>query len=168
MRFTPTPGSVAGRRTDKAGDPLDGLINLFDLSLVLAVGLLLAALSSIGATGLIVPQGTKGTPLNGQPPTSGQNAQGQGQEVGKVYRLQDGSFVFAPSEGSSQTGGGSTAGTGATSSTGTTGGATGVTPSTGTTGGATGATTSTPMPTGAAPIPPASTTPTPATGVTTD
>ncbi len=156
MRFTPTPGSVAGRRTDKAGDPLDGLINLFDLSLVLAVGLLLAALSSIGATGLIVPQGTKGTPLNGQPPTSGQNAQGQGQEVGKVYRLQDGSFVFAPSEGSSQTGGGgSTSGTGATASTGAT-------------GGVSGATTSTPVPTGSTSIPPASTTPTPATGVTTD
>ncbi|MBI4898098.1 MAG: DUF2149 domain-containing protein [Actinobacteria bacterium] len=159
MRFTPTPGSVAGRRTDKAGDPLDGLINLFDLSLVLAVGLLLAALSSIGATGLIVPQGTKGTPLNGQPPTNGQNGQGQGQEVGKVYRLQDGSFVFAPSEGSSQSGGGSTGGAGATSSTGTTGGAT---------GGATGSTSSTPVPTGATSIPPASTTPTPATGITTD
>lgn len=156
MRFTPTPGSVAGRRTDKAGDPLDGLINLFDLSLVLAVGLLLAALSSIGATGLIVPQGTEGTPLNGQPPTSGQNAQGQGQEVGKVYRLQDGSFVFAPSEESSKTGGGgSTSGAGATSSTGTT-------------GGTTGSTTSTPGSTGPTSLPPASTTPTPVTGITTD
>jgi hypothetical protein len=113
MRLTPTPGSIAGRRADRAGDPLDGLINLFDLSLVLAVGLLLAALSSIGATGLIVPQGSSGTPLQGQPPASGQNAQGQGQEVGKVYRLNDGRFVFAPSAGSTKSGG-ATAATGAT------------------------------------------------------
>lgn len=148
MRSTPTPGSVSGRRVDRAGDPLDGLINLFDLSLVLAVGLLLAALSSIGATGLIVPQsGSNGQPLKGQPPTSGQNAQGQGQEVGKVYRLSDGRYVFAPSGSST---GGATGATGATGSTGTTGGATGgatspttPTPSTG----ATGATSSTPTPT---------------------
>lgn len=156
MRLTPTPGSIAGRRIDKAGDPLDGLINLFDLSLVLAVGLLLAALSSIGATGLIVPQGSNGTPIDGQPPTSGQDAQGKGQEVGKVYRLSDGRFVFAPSAGSKQNGAGTTGTTGG--STGTTGG------TTGSTGGATGST-STPQPTGATPIPPASTTPTPATGL---
>lgn len=147
MRSTPTPGSVSGRRTDKAGDPLDGLINLFDLSLVLAVGLLLAALSSIGATGLIVPSGTNGEPLKGQPPTSGQSAEGQGQEVGKVYRLSDGRYVFAPS---GTTGGGST---GATGSTGSSPGATGATstpapaptpsPSTGATG-ATSAAPSTP------------------------
>lgn len=149
MRTTPTPGSVSGRRVDKAGDPLDGLINLFDLSLVLAVGLLLAALSSIGATGLIVPQGGKGEPLKGQPPTSGQNAQGQGQEVGKVYRLSDGRYVFAPS--------GTTTPGGATGATGATGGATGATgPTTGATGatgtspqtGATGSTTSVPTPPG--------------------
>ncbi|HEV7918440.1 MAG TPA: hypothetical protein VGO97_02580 [Solirubrobacterales bacterium] len=141
MRRTPTPGSVAGRRVDKAGDPLDGLINLFDLSLVLAVGLLLAALSSIGATGLIAPGGGAGTPLQGQPQTSGPSASGPGQEVGKVYRLQDGRFVFAPSTSS-----GSTSGTGT------------ATPTPSTPTGATGSvapTTSTP--------PPASTTPTPAT-----
>jgi hypothetical protein len=146
MRLTPTPGSIAGRRNDRAGDPLDGLINLFDLSLVLAVGLLLAALSSIGATQLIVP-GTSGTPLQGQPPSSGQNAAGPGQEVGKVYRLNDGRYVFAPSAGSSKSGG-ATAATGATSTT------------PGATGGATGTVVPGPSST---PLPPASTTPTPAT-----
>ncbi|MBI5309587.1 MAG: hypothetical protein HZB14_00960 [Actinobacteria bacterium] len=145
MRSTPTPGSIAGRRVDKAGDPLDGLINLFDLSLVLAVGLLLAALSSIGATGLIIPQGSGGEPLKGQPPTSGQQGTGQGQEVGKVYRLSDGRYVFTPSGTTSGGATGSTGGsTGSTTTppTGTTGGATGsTTPApTGTTGGSTGAT----------------------------
>lgn len=149
MRSTPTPGSVSGRRVDRAGDPLDGLINLFDLSLVLAVGLLLAALSSIGATSLIVPSGSNGQPLKGQPPASGQSAQGQGQEVGKVYRLSDGRYVFAPS---GSTTGGSTGSTGATGSTGSTGATSGATGSTGSTTpppstGATGATSSTPAPT---------------------
>ena len=32
---------------DNAGDPLDGLVNMFDIGIVLAVALLLAAMSSI-------------------------------------------------------------------------------------------------------------------------
>ena len=42
-----TPNSRAGSREDKAGDPLDGLVNLFDLGIVLSVAFLLAALSSL-------------------------------------------------------------------------------------------------------------------------
>lgn len=94
MKVTPTPGSVSGRRIDRVGDPLEGLVNLFDLSLVLAVGLLLAALSSAGAVGLL-GAGGGGTPIPGQP-SGGQNASGQGTAVGTVYRLQDGTYVFAP------------------------------------------------------------------------
>lgn len=96
MKVTPTPGSISGRRIDRLGDPLDGLINLFDLALVLAVGLLLAALSSAGAVGLVSGGGTGGTPIPGQP-GSGQQAQGQGTAVGTVYRLEDGTYVFSPS-----------------------------------------------------------------------
>ena len=96
MKVTPTPGSVSGRRVDRLGDPLDGLINLFDLALVLAVGLLLAALSSAGVVGLVSGPSGAGTPIPGEPGGSSQT-QGQGQEVGKVYRLQDGTYVFAPS-----------------------------------------------------------------------
>ncbi len=40
-----TPHS--NRREDRAGDPLDGLVNLFDLGIVLSVAFLLAALSSL-------------------------------------------------------------------------------------------------------------------------
>lgn len=96
MRISPTPGSVSGRRVDRLGDPLDGLINLFDLALVLAVGLLLAALSSAGVVGLVSGGSGAGQPIPGEPGGSSQT-QGQGTEVGKVYRLQDGSYVFAPS-----------------------------------------------------------------------
>ena len=39
----------ARRHEDRAGDPLDGLVNLFDLGIVLAVGFLLAALSSLNS-----------------------------------------------------------------------------------------------------------------------
>lgn len=96
MKVTPTPGSVSGRRVDRLGDPLDGLINLFDLALVLAVGLLLAALSSAGVVGLVSGPSGAGTPIPGEPGGSNQT-QGQGEEVGKVYRLQDGTYVFSPS-----------------------------------------------------------------------
>ena len=37
----------ARSRDDRAGDPLDGLVNLFDLGIVLSVAFLLAALSSL-------------------------------------------------------------------------------------------------------------------------
>lgn len=113
MKLTSTPGSVAGRRIDRVGDPLDGLVNLFDLALVLAVGLLLAALSSAGIVGLVAGSGTgAGTPIPGQP-SGDQTQQGKGTAVGTVYRLQDGSYVFAPS-GSPKAGTGATGATGGT------------------------------------------------------
>jgi hypothetical protein len=115
VKVTPTPGSVSGRRIDRVGDPLEGLVNLFDLSLVLAVGLLLAALSSAGVVGLVAGPSGAGTPIPGQPAGS-QNKKGQGTSVGQVYRLQDGSYVFVPSGGVKS--GGATAATGATPSTG--------------------------------------------------
>ena len=46
MKVTPRARS----RDDRAGDPLDGLVNLFDLGIVLSVAFLLAALSSLDLT----------------------------------------------------------------------------------------------------------------------
>ena len=43
----PTVRPRARSREDRAGDPLDGLVNLFDLGIVLSVAFLLAALSSL-------------------------------------------------------------------------------------------------------------------------
>ena len=40
----------ARSREDRAGDPLDGLVNLFDIGIILSVAFLLAALSSLNLT----------------------------------------------------------------------------------------------------------------------
>lgn len=77
----------AGRRADRGGDPLDGLVNLFDIGLVLAVAFLLAglglAMEDDGRTRAVPP-----------PPAAGPEAAGRGEEVGKVYRLPDGRLVL--------------------------------------------------------------------------
>ena len=51
----------ARSREDRAGDPLDGLVNLFDLGIVLSVAFLLAALSSLHLGGAITRHGLKAT-----------------------------------------------------------------------------------------------------------
>ena len=50
-----TPHSPS--REDRAGDPLDGLVNLFDLGIVLSVAFLLAALSSLHLGGTMTKHG---------------------------------------------------------------------------------------------------------------
>jgi hypothetical protein len=100
----------AERHADRAGDPLDGLVNMFDLGIVLAVAFLLAALQSAHLTELITSRKDV-TILSKQSPneqtivvkkdevvktatTSSQRASGTGAEVGKVYRLKDGQLVY--------------------------------------------------------------------------
>jgi hypothetical protein len=86
-------------RDDRAGDPLDGLVNLFYLGLVLALAFLLVAINSLGPDSVkpaqddqvkVSPDQQVGT----VPQTSGQQVIGRGQEVGKVYRLDDGRLVY--------------------------------------------------------------------------
>jgi hypothetical protein len=94
----------ARRREDRNGDPLDGLVNLFDLGIVLAVAFLLAALSSIDvspaalerenrrpADAVVVKptEETKTVPLK-----PGERVVGRGEPVGTVYRLDDGRTVL--------------------------------------------------------------------------
>lgn len=102
------------RREDRAGDPLDGLVNLFDLGIVLSVAFLLAALSSlhlsstITRTGLragpgaaiVIAPGQKVAPL----PTPGGRTIGRGTQVGVVYRLADGRLVYVQGPAPSQHG----------------------------------------------------------------
>lgn len=45
--------SRARTRPDRAGEPLDGLVNMFDIGIVLAVGFLIAALSELNLTQLL-------------------------------------------------------------------------------------------------------------------
>jgi hypothetical protein len=93
----------ARSREDRAGDPLDGLVNLFDLGIVLAVAFLLAALSSLKLTGALInhthasqPQiaVTKNQtthPLHLKP---NQRVVGHGTPAGTVYRLSDGQLIY--------------------------------------------------------------------------
>jgi hypothetical protein len=128
----------ARSRPDRGGDPLDGLVNLFDLGIVLSVAFLLAALSSLKLDDIltnekvevirntskgqqiITRQGQKVTRIQLQP---GQKVVGRGDRIGSVYRLNDGRIVYVedgaappagatpatpPSGGSGGSGGGNT------------------------------------------------------------
>jgi hypothetical protein len=87
-----------GRIADDSGDPLDGLVNLFDLGLVLAVAFLVAGLglSVNKTTGRIEPRtstapATTTTAVPQQQP--GPKTSGRGDAIGTLYRLADGRLV---------------------------------------------------------------------------
>lgn len=100
--------SRARTHGDRAGDPLDGLVNLFDLGIVLAVGFLLAALSSLDAADVLTNRGEVAVVRRAGPQevTAGRGQQvrpadprgrrvvGRGARVGSVYRLSDGRLVY--------------------------------------------------------------------------
>jgi hypothetical protein len=81
---------------DSAGDPLDGLVNLFDIGIVLAVAFLIAGL------GLAIDHASHSLarrPTTHQAPTlfstaGARPASGRGQPVGTVYRLANGQLVY--------------------------------------------------------------------------
>ena len=100
--------SRARSHADRAGDPLDGLVNLFDLGIVLAVAFLLAALSSLklsdllteedvtvvrsskGSETVIVKKGASVRTVE----LNGRRVVGEGRRIGSVFRLEDGRTVF--------------------------------------------------------------------------
>lgn len=82
---------------DAAGDPLDGLVNLFDIGIVLAVAFLIAGI------GLTLEHTNKRPAKHGgtshqvrtlPSPASAPSVSGRGQPVGRVYRLNDGQLVY--------------------------------------------------------------------------
>jgi len=95
-------------RIDRSGDPLDGLVNLFDLGIVLAVAFLLAALQSVNLTDLLTKTNVTvlRTDASGQTviikegdevktvKLSDQTVTGTGERLGEVYRLSDGRLVY--------------------------------------------------------------------------
>ncbi len=104
IRVTPR----AQNRRDRAGDPLDGLVNMFDLGIVLAVAFLLAALQSVHLTDLLTSRDVTlvrrtaageeivvkhGDQLRTLRLTQ-RSAAGVGARVGSVYRLPDGRLVY--------------------------------------------------------------------------
>jgi hypothetical protein len=82
-----------GQLDDSAGDPLDGLVNLFDVGIVLAVAFLIAGLA-MGAKTAARTQQTSTTRTTLTAPSGAKTASGQGQPVGQVYRLADGTLVL--------------------------------------------------------------------------
>jgi hypothetical protein len=98
----------AQHRGDRAGDPLDGLVNLFDLGIVLAVAFLLAALQSVNLTELLTRKNVTVTRTDASGQTiivkegdklktvrlSRKTVTGAGERVGDVFRLADGRLVY--------------------------------------------------------------------------
>jgi hypothetical protein len=96
----------ARSREDRAGDPLDGLVNLFDLGIVLSVAFLLAALSSLHLTSTLTgkahsskhPADTVTAPKKQKVKEvrvrRNQKVVGRGEAIGTVYRLRDGRTVI--------------------------------------------------------------------------
>jgi hypothetical protein len=83
---------------ENAGDPLDGLVNLFDIGMILAVAFLIAGLTlTLNAkSGRVQPRSAPAraghvlaSPAGGAP-----SATGRGRAVGQVYRLADGRLVY--------------------------------------------------------------------------
>jgi hypothetical protein len=98
----------ARTRPDRGGDPLDGLVNLFDLGIVLALAFLLAALSSLELSGLLTEEdvtvvrrsaGTETVIVKDGDQTrtiklEGRRVVGQGKRIGSVFQLDDGRTVY--------------------------------------------------------------------------
>lgn len=83
-------------------DPLDGLVNLFDVGLVLAVAFLIAGLGlkvdqKTGKIEERPPEKAKQTTVTA--PKAPKTAGGEGQSVGRVFRLPDGRLVLVGPDG---------------------------------------------------------------------
>ncbi|MDW5594216.1 DUF2149 domain-containing protein [Conexibacter stalactiti] len=86
-----------GNLDDAAGDPLDGLVNLFDVGIVLAVAFLIAGLgltSTQRRAAIGRPQRAAQQQRDLPSPASAPPASGRGRAVGEVYRLADGRLVY--------------------------------------------------------------------------
>jgi hypothetical protein len=96
-------------QADRAGDPLDGLVNMFDLGIVLAVAFLIAALQSADLTQVLTKRATASTttpsivvknnqklqpitPSETRVPVAGATP------LGMVYRLPDGKMAYVASK----------------------------------------------------------------------
>jgi hypothetical protein len=93
-----------GHIEDAAGDPLEGLVNLFDIGIVLAVAFLIAGLSLTldRRTHSLQQRTSSSSHAQTLPsPSSGaRTASGHGRPVGTVYRLSNGQLVLV--QGSSR------------------------------------------------------------------
>lgn len=82
---------------EQAGDPLDGLVNLFDIGMILAVAFLIAGLGLTldAKSGALERREANAAVERVLPsPAGAPKARGRGQPVGQVYRLPDGRLVY--------------------------------------------------------------------------
>ena len=82
---------------ENAGDPLDGLVNLFDIGMVLAVAFLIAGLGltlNLKTRGIQKPDPAARSGHVLPSPAGGSTASGRGEPVGQVYRLPDGRLIY--------------------------------------------------------------------------
>lgn len=98
----------ARSREDRAGDPLDGLVNLFDLGIVLSLAFMIAALSSLDLAEKVLTERDPAErreaaqQVTADPDEQvreveldpGERVVGRGTEIGRVYRLEDGRTVI--------------------------------------------------------------------------
>jgi hypothetical protein len=95
----------AQRHVDRAGDPLDGLVNMFDLGIVLAVAFLIAGFSlsqlltqratktsTTASPSIVVSRNQQVVPL--KPGQRRVVVASGSQDLGRVYRLPSGQLVI--------------------------------------------------------------------------
>jgi hypothetical protein len=87
-----------GKIPENAGDPLDGLVNLFDIGIVLAVAFLIAGLTlTVNPKSHRVESRAEPSPERVRvlpDPDRAPRARGRGEPVGTAYRLADGRLVI--------------------------------------------------------------------------
>jgi hypothetical protein len=92
---------------DEAGDPLDGLVNLFDVGMILAIAFLIAGLGITLKLKTDKPEAARspGTEKVIPNPSTAPRAAGRGTPVGQVYRLPDGRLIYVKGDGGGRSGG---------------------------------------------------------------
>jgi hypothetical protein len=99
---------------DHSGDPMESMGNLFDVAILLAVGFLVVALTGFGLSEVISGEDVTIVKNPGHSDmeiitrTAGEVErlertddlnEGRGYAIGTVYRLEDGSVIWVPQEG---------------------------------------------------------------------
>lgn len=100
---------------DRNGDPMDALTNLFDVAMLIGLGMLIMALGSFGLGDLLAADDVTIVKDPGKPgmemvikqdgvierfSDTGANAAGLGSAIGTVYRLENGEVVWVPADDS--------------------------------------------------------------------
>lgn len=93
------------------GDPLEGMVNLFDVAMVFAVALMVAVVTRMHVTEMFTEENFTMVKNPGQPEmeiiikkgdeieqykASGEEGEGKGKRVGSAYQLETGEIIYIP------------------------------------------------------------------------